>query len=207
MPPKFKFTKKQIVDAAFTLVRQNGWKALTTRSIAHRLGASARPIYSFFRSMEELEEEIVKKAVSLLHAYMTQRRTGDPWHDHGIGYVLFAMEERCLFRCINDEGHVALFKKYGDKIWATLTESLSDYPPFKNLNEEQIYAVQLHRWLFAHGLAFSASNPPPDTWTSENIAVTLRSGSQAIYTGLLSEFSTAGEAEPKSGGENGKERS
>lgn len=190
MPPKFKFTKTQILDAAFKLVRENGWKALTTRSLGMELGASARPIYSFFKSMADIEDNIIKMSVNLLYQYMIRKRTGDPWHDHGIGYVMFAMEEKHLFRSINDEKHIAGFKKYGDVIWATLTDSLSDYPPFKDLSGDQVYEIQLQRWLFAHGLAFSASSPPPDTWTPETIVSIMQSGSDAIYTGLLSRFKT-----------------
>lgn len=188
MPPKFKFTKAQIVDCAVATVRQNGWQGLTTRSLAQALGSSARPIYSFFSSIAELEEEVIKESVSLLYKYMTQRRTNDPWHDHGIGYVFFAMEEKHLFRCMNDENHIALFKKYGDHIWEACTESLSNYEPFKGLSKDQVYQIQLQRWLFAHGLAFSASNPPPDTWTTEKVISIMQSGSMAIYSGLLAQF-------------------
>ncbi len=207
MPPKFKFTKEQIIESAFNLVRRNGWRTLTTRSIAEDLGASARPIYSFFRSMVELEEEVVKKAVNLLHDYMLQPRTGDPWHDHGIGYVMFAMEEKHLFRSINDEKHIALFKKYGDIIWASLTDSLSDYTPFQGLTEEKIDQIQGYRWLFAHGLAFSVSNPPPDTWTHHKIVSVMQSGSMAIYMGLSNQFEISGKSLSKKGDGDGRKRS
>lgn len=188
MPPKFKFTRDQIIDAAFELVRRSGWDPLTTRSIAQNLGASARPIYSYFTSMEKLEKEIVKKAVNMLHSYMVRKRTGDPWLDHGIGYVLFARDERHLFRSINDERHIGYFKEYGSAIWNTLTESIANHPPFQGLTDEQIYQIQLQRWLLAHGLAFSVSNPPPETWTEEKILSVMRSGSQAIFEGLIHQF-------------------
>lgn len=203
MPPKFKFTRDELVAAAFAIVRRNGWAALTTRSLAAALGASARPIYSFFASMSELEEAVVRKAVDLLSVYMTRKRTGDPWHDHGIGYVLFAMEEKALFRAVNDERHIAQFKRYGDVIWENLTASLSDYPPFRGLTAEQVYRIQLNRWLFAHGLAFSASNPPPDTWTRENVAAAVQEGSQAIYDGLRQRFLAEASASKKGGGDDG----
>jgi AcrR family transcriptional regulator len=116
MPPKFKFTKEEMVDAAFKIVRRKGWGALSTRSLAGQLGSSSRPIYSFFHSITELEEEIVRKAVDLLYKYMVRKRTGDPWIDHGIGYVMFAHKEKHLFRAVNDENHIAFFKKYGDVI-------------------------------------------------------------------------------------------
>jgi len=191
MPPKFKFTKEEIVDSAFKIVRRKGWGALSTRSLAGELGSSARPIYSFFSSMTILEEEIVKKAVDLLYKYMIRKRTGDPWLDHGIGYVMFALKEKHLFRAVNDENHIVFFKKYGDLIWNTLTSALSDYPAFQGLSEEHIYKIQVARWLFAHGLAFQASNPPPGTWDIKTIISVMQEGSLAILDGLKNQINSA----------------
>jgi hypothetical protein len=102
---------------------------------------------------------------------------------------MFASEEKHLFRCMNDENHIIYFKKYGDLIWNTLTSSLDDYPPFKGLTEEEILKVQVTRWLFAHGLAFQANNPPPDTWDAQIIISTIQEGSDAILEGLKLKFS------------------
>ena len=85
---------------------------------------------------------------------MIRERTGDPWHDHGIGYVMFAQKEKLLFRGLNDEKHITYFKEYGEILWANCSDALTDYPPFADLSDEQIYAVQLYRWLMEHGLAF-----------------------------------------------------
>ncbi len=188
MPPRFKFTKEEIIESAFKIVRGKGWGALSTRSLADKLGSSARPIYSFFGSITELEEEIVKKAVDLLYKYMTRKRTGDPWLDHGIGYVMFALKEKHLFRAVNDENHIVFQKKYGDLIWNTLTSSLSDYPGFQGLSEEHIYKIQVTRWLFAHGLAFQVSNPPPGTWDIKTINTVMKEGSFAILEGLKNQI-------------------
>jgi len=204
MPPKFKFTREEIIEAALTIVRQAGWAALTTRSLADALQASARPIYSFFGSMAEVEEAVVKKTVDLLHRRMLRKETGDPWHDHGIGYVLFAMQEKALFRAVNDEKHIPLFKAYGNIIWETLTTALADYPPFAGLSAEQVGRIQLHRWLFAHGMAFSVSAPPPDTWTKAKIVAAMQEGSQAIYHGLRQQFQSPPQPE---GGDHGSTRS
>ena len=184
MPPRFKFTEKKIVNSGFAIVRRGGWSALTTRSLAAELGSSSRPIYSFFSSMVELEEQIVKEAVDLLYTYMTRKRTDDPWIDHGIGYVVFAFKEKHLFRALNDRKHIAVFKNYGDMIWQRLSDSLTDYPPFQGLSGEQIFKIQGMRWLFAHGLAFQASNPPPATWDMKTLAAVMQEGSLAILDGL-----------------------
>lgn len=187
MPPKLKFSKEELIDAAFNLVRKNGWSALSTRSLAEVLGTSARPIYSHFNAMEELEEAIAKKGVDLLYKFMIQERTGDPWHDHGIGYVLFAQDEKRLFLGLNDEKHIKHYKAYGEVIWDTLTASLSDYPPFQGLTEEQIYQVQLTRWLMAHGLAFQVANHSPEVWEGK-IDIVMQQGSIAILEGLKLQF-------------------
>ncbi len=184
MPPKFKFKKMEIILTAFDIVRKDGWKGLSARSIAKNLGSSTKPIYGYFKSMAQLEEAVVKKAVDLLYDYMIQERTGDPWHDHGIGYALFGLEEKDLFLAVNDKMHIHYYREYGQIIWDTLTSSLSDYPPFQGLTEEQIFKVQFLRWLLAHGLAIQAASQPPGLFDEDNITQTMQEGSDAVLTGL-----------------------
>ena len=184
MPPKFKFTAEQILHTARDLVREQGWPALSTRSLAQALGTSARPIYSFFKSMDALEQALVLEALNLMYTHMTTVVTGDPWIDHGIGYVMFARKESHLFRGSNNEKNIRHFKAYGDGVWKRCTDSLKGYDGFKGLSEQEIYNVQLTRWLLCHGLAFQVSNPPPRTWDDEAIIRVVEEGSFAILRGL-----------------------
>lgn len=119
---------------------------------------------------------------------MIRERTGDPWHDHGIGYALFGLEEKNLFMAANDTEHIVHYRNYGQNLWDELTASLSEYPPFKGLGEEQIFKVQFLRWLLAHGLAFQAATQPPELFDPENITALMREGSEAIITGLKVQF-------------------
>ncbi len=190
MPPKFKFTKNEIITAAFNLARKDGWHRLTTRTLGEALGASAKPIYSFFKSMDELEENLVKMSVDLLYENMTRERTGDLWVDHGLGYVFFAQEERNLFRGCNNEKNIKHFKSYGELMWDKCSTALTGYKPFEGLTEEQIYRLQVTRWLMTHGLAFQVSNPPPDVWDNERIVWVVQNGSLAILDGLKKHFAS-----------------
>ncbi len=69
MPADTKISREDIIDAAFEIVRKGGWAQLSARSIAKRLKSSTMPIYSQFKTMEMLEDEVVKKAVTLQAEY------------------------------------------------------------------------------------------------------------------------------------------
>lgn len=184
MPPKIKFTREKIIDAGFRIVQKKGWQGLSTRSIAQSLGSSPIPIYSCFKSMADLEPEIIKKIIHLQQEYMNRKFTEDRWHDHGIGYVLFAVEQHSLFLGINDEAHFVKSREYGQRVWDDCNRILADYPHFKGLTAEQIYNVQLKRWMLAHGLAFHACFAPAGTVTLDDIILHIQEGSNAILLGL-----------------------
>jgi len=158
MPPKTRFKKEDIVEAAFSIVRRDGWSRLSARSIAKELNSSTQPIYSHLKSIEDLKEEIVKKIFDLLFTYGTKKRTGDPWVDVSIGYVLFAKEEKQLFRCLGDEKLLPVNRKYGEQYFKLINQTLSGYPFFKGLSEQQIYKVRELGFIFAFGLAVLLNN-------------------------------------------------
>ena len=51
MPPKPKFARDEIVQAALTIVSEKGVESLTAKELGDALGASARPIFTVFASM------------------------------------------------------------------------------------------------------------------------------------------------------------
>ena len=64
MPPKPKFTREEIIEAALQLVSERGMAALTARDLGERLGSSARPIFTLFKNMEEVQQEVRKAAIN-----------------------------------------------------------------------------------------------------------------------------------------------
>lgn len=62
MPPKAKFTKQKIIDAGMQIVRREGFSALTARALGTELGSSARPIFTIFQNMEEVQQSVVVAA-------------------------------------------------------------------------------------------------------------------------------------------------
>ena len=181
MAPKPKLRKGDIVNIAFDHVRQHGWEGLTARYLAEKLNSSTKPIYFHFGSMKEIEEMVVKKAMDLILEYMTVPRTDDPWMDQAVGVVMFAVEEKYLFRSIFDEKHVGVRKKYSACVWRAGEEGLVGYPPFKGLSGSQVEMIRRARWIFTHGLAslLNISNWPLENET--HLSQMIERISWAIY--------------------------
>ena len=76
MPPKFLFTRDQIIEAALRITRRGGLSALTARSLAAELGCSVKPIFGLFRNMEEVQqagESLLAPTDSLFRQYPAYR--------------------------------------------------------------------------------------------------------------------------------------
>jgi AcrR family transcriptional regulator len=165
MPPKVRFGRDQIIDAAFNIVRKEGWQGLSARAIAEKLKSSTRPIYTHFNSMKDLEDEVVKKAMVLMEEYINQTRTGDMWTDQGLGSVLFAKHEKELFKAIIDEKHNHLSRQFSLEIFNRTGENLKDYPPFKDFPDERIENLRIIRATMCHGIACMLAF----TWESDEL--------------------------------------
>ena len=69
MPPKPKFTREEITAAALDLVSERGIDALTARDLGVRLGSSARPIFTVFKNMEEVQQAVRQAAMERLETF------------------------------------------------------------------------------------------------------------------------------------------
>ena len=77
MPPKFLFTRDQIIEAALRITRRGGLSALTARSLAAELGCSVKPIFGLFRSMEEVQQAVLSAGYALSAAYLREEMNGN----------------------------------------------------------------------------------------------------------------------------------
>lgn len=101
MPPKPKFTRDEIIAAAFSLVREQGEGALTARELGARLGSSARPIFTVFTDMSELREAVRAMARAHFAAYMAAAEEYAPaFKMRGLLWVRFAQTEPELFKLL-----------------------------------------------------------------------------------------------------------
>lgn len=153
MPPKVKYGRDEIVDAAFRLVRREGAAACNARAVAGELGCSTQPLFRAFSSMDGLRQEVLNKANGVYAAYIqdSARLSPDtPYLGTGLAYLLFAREEPKLFQLLfmRDRGAEATVEKD-----PTLDYVLSLLMERSGYSHEQAKAFHMHMWVYVHGLA------------------------------------------------------
>lgn len=153
MPPKCKFTREEVIQAALEIVRESGINSVTARAVGAKLNSSSKVIFSLFRNMEELHEEMIKAADNIYQSYISENMAkGEypPYKASGMAYIRFAKEEKELFKL--------LFMR--DRTNETIHENHEAIKPLleliqKNtgLGEENAYLFHIEMWVYVHGIA------------------------------------------------------
>ena len=156
MPPKAKFSRDEIVEAALDIVREDGIQALTARILGDKLGSSARPVFTVFQSMEEVKATVRKAAKALYKEYIERGLQETPAF-RGVGrqYILFAVEEPKLFQFLFMEeqervpelGEVLLLI---DESYDKILASVETCHGLAGSSAEKLYR---HMWIYSHGIA------------------------------------------------------
>ena len=97
---KVKFTRENIVNATYDLMKQEGMKSISARKIAKKLKGSTAPIYAHFSNLEILKEEVIEIAKSNFSKYVNKEYTEREMLNIAMGIAVFAREERELFKSI-----------------------------------------------------------------------------------------------------------
>jgi AcrR family transcriptional regulator len=103
MPPKPRITRSDILQAALTLIREQGDEALNARSLAAELKCSTQPIFSNFPTMEDLKAAVVQAAYGLYLDFLraeAERGEFPAYKSFGMAYIRFAKEEKQLFKLL-----------------------------------------------------------------------------------------------------------
>lgn len=155
MPPKAKFTKEEIVATALAIVKEQGIEALTARSLAKELDSSARPIFTVFASMDEVQAEVRNAAMKVFESYAETAAEYTPvFKQIGIQMIQFANREPKLFQLLymqehNDSKCFEEHLKYlGDTGELCLTVLEQEYA----LTRKEALALFKQVWIFTYGI-------------------------------------------------------
>ena len=156
MPPKAKFSREEIVEAALTIIRKEGADALTARALGEKLHSSARPIFTVFRNMEEVQLEVLTAARALYREYV-QRGLAETPAFKGVGtqYILFAVNEPKLFQLLFMTDHsqvpeLSTVLPLIDESYEQILLSVQEGYGVDQITAEKLYR---HLWIYSHGIA------------------------------------------------------
>lgn len=183
MPPKFKFTREEIIQEALDLTRKNGISAVTARALGERLHSSVKPIFGQFKNMEEVQKEVLKASYDLSCTRMQElMESGEypPYKASGIAYIRFAKDEPELFKLLymRDRSN----ESFDDKIY--MKPLMEEVQKNLDLSEEDAYLFHLEMWIFVHGIAVMTATSYLE-WDMDKVSEVLSDA----YMGLKYRFS------------------
>lgn len=160
MPPKCKFTRNEIIQAALDMVRKEGIASVTARGLGVKLGSSSKPIFSIFENMEEVQAEVQKAAKALYDEYVKSGLEQSPtFKSVGMRYILFARNETNLFQLL------FMSDMRADKIQNILSDldgNCSDtiymLQNKYSLDKEKATRLYIHMGIYSHGIAVLLAN-------------------------------------------------
>lgn len=156
MPPKPKCTKEEIIQAAYELSREKGMDAVVAREVGKRLNTSSSPIFTVWKSMEELKEEVWALAKEKYRQYMADIFEYSPsFKEFGMRCVGFAIEEPNLYRLLfltyrGEHSPYLRFKQEFESISTPLVEEIIKTFALSEADAKDLLNQML---IFANGIA------------------------------------------------------
>ena len=153
--------KTSILQAAWQLVLEEGWQALSIRKIADAIEYSAPVIYSHFENKDAILLEFIKEGFRQLTEEIIRQRDSQPEASQQLeaiaqGYWSFAFEHKEYYQLMFGLGipacetvnQVTEMKEFSDVLISVIQEAIS------NSNQPQVDAfLKFHTyWSILHGL-------------------------------------------------------
>lgn len=160
MPPKAKFNEDEIIAAALSIIQEKGFDALTARALGTKLGSSARPIFTVFQSMEEVQTKAITAAKDLYNDYiqkaLSQSDKNVPcFKCVGEQYIKFAMSEPKLFQLLfmKEQEHIPNFTNILPIIETNYEQILCSIEEEYGFDRSISQRIYQHLWVYTHGIA------------------------------------------------------
>lgn len=156
MPPKAKFSRAEIIQAALDIVKADGFQALTARALGTKLGSSARPIFTVFERMEDVQQEVLKAAKKLYAEYIEQGLSMElAFKGVGTQYIRFAAEEPKLFQLLfmTEQETIPNLSGILPVIDQNYEDILHSVQSGYGIDETAAQNLYRHLWIYSHGIA------------------------------------------------------
>jgi len=157
MGPKVKFTREQIIDAAFEIAQTEGIDSITMRKIAEKMGGSVAPIYVNFENVDELKDALMERIIGISRQLLSEEDTGNPFRDIGNASLRFAVEYSVIFRDLVIKNSKYM-QGYDEKMTPALIEEMQKDPELNGFTVDELKTILLKMRIFQLGLSIMAAN-------------------------------------------------
>lgn len=164
MAPKAKYSREEIITAAFTIAAAEGLDAISARKVAEHLGCSVAPLYVNFRTLEELVAAVIEKVNVISAEILASAGGSDEFEKIGRASLTFAREYPVLFRdlVLRPNSRLENFGKAHDD----LAEVLAADRKLGRLGFEDRRRLFLKMQIFQTGLQVMIANGLTPSWLS-----------------------------------------
>ena len=151
MPARKQITKDMILDAALTILKQDGMQAINIKALAKTLNCSTQPVYLAFKGMDELRAELIPLAVKEFEETITAQSTDRCVWLYGMEYVLFAKNEPNLFCFLFMRSNA--FSEMKRILLPMIERSITELMQTCHISHKQADLLHDHLWMHTHGIA------------------------------------------------------
>lgn len=154
MAAPYKIKKEEIVEKALLLARKGGLDAINARALAKEIGCSTMPLFSSFKSMDEIKNAVIEQAKGIYKSYLDKETVNNPKPFKGIGtaYILFAKQEPQLFKILFMTSQ-NLLPENSLSIDANRDNIARAAQKATGLSLAEAKRFYFEMWIFTHGIA------------------------------------------------------
>jgi len=153
-------TRVSILEAAYKIVKEEGWQALSMRKIADEIEYTAPIIYEYFSNKDAILEELNKKGFLYLAKEMEQARDkhdlpADQLEAMWMAYWNFAFKKKELYQLMFGVSMNCCSAKKSPEAEAPaklVTDTIRKLVNGKNLSENEVSRRYFTFWSVVHGL-------------------------------------------------------
>ena len=165
MPPKTKFSKENIIEAAFEIAKKDGFSAVTTRSVAKRLNSSVAPIYVNFKTVENLIEAVVKRVFAISNELVAKQTGSNIFENVGKASLEFAREYPVLFRELTMQPNQYMASY--ETVEKTMLEAIAEDEALRDWTMDERKRLFFKMRVFQMGLSAMVANGHVPSWLNE----------------------------------------
>ena len=168
MPPRTKFNREDIVEAALEISKQGGLSSITARSVAKSLGSSVAPIYVNFETIEDLIEAVVQRIFAISSEQIAKQTEKNVFESIGKASIAFAREYPVLFRELMMKPNN--YMENYDQLEGTLLEAMARDGEMGDWTMDERRRLLFKMRAFQTGLSAMIANDHVPSWIDNKTA-------------------------------------